>query len=193
MQKLNINEIFYSIQGEGYRVGTPNIFIRLTGCNKQCPFCDTDYNKGTWYYLGELREYIQQHFPCKNIIWTGGEPTLQLNNEITKYFNDYGYYQAIESNGINEIPDYIDYISISPKGEINCNIKQVNEIRLLYPYFFNNQLISNLKCKYDNLYLSPAFNDFKPNYDNINKCIQLIKENPKWKLSIQIHKLIDIK
>lgn len=193
MQKLYINEIFYSLQGEGARQGSANIFIRLAGCNLKCSFCDTKFNDSKLYLLGELQNELQKYYPCKNIIWTGGEPTLQLTNEIVDYFKELGYYQSIETNGSNYIPSNIDYISISPKvNNIHSSISKVNEVRLLYPYFFNKWSTIDFNFIYDDLYISPAFNNLNVNYYLINECINIVKENPRWKLSIQIHKLLNI-
>lgn len=102
--KLNVKEIFYSLQGEGGRTGEASIFIRLTKCNLSCDFCDTDFANGQDMEVGEILDAIKK-YPCKWIIWTGGEPTIQLNNEILKYFRDEGYKQAIETNGTKKFPN----------------------------------------------------------------------------------------
>lgn len=188
MQKLNINEIFYSLQGEGIRAGTPNIFIRLSGCNLECKFCDTEFESGKDYTLNEILEYISQ-FNCKNIIWTGGEPTLQLNESMITFFKDAGYYQSLETNGSNEIPKGFDFICCSPKVAehvLRKKVKKVNELR----YVRNKtQSIPIPQIEADYYFLSPEFNGDKMNYESLNNCINLIKENPKWRLSIQQHKI----
>ena len=124
MQKLNINEIFYSLQGEGIRAGTPNIFIRLCGCNLNCSFCDTEHNSINYQLtIFELYQNIIK-YNCNNIIWSGGEPALQLNFGIIEYFKDLGFFQSIETNGTNEMPNNIDFITVSPK----LLIKQPNSM-----------------------------------------------------------------
>ncbi|HBG79980.1 MAG TPA: radical SAM protein, partial [Porphyromonadaceae bacterium] len=95
---LIINEIFYSLQGEGGRTGEASVFIRLSKCNLACSFCDTDFKSGKSMALDEIYAEISS-YPCRWIIWTGGEPTLQLNEEIVAFFKDKGYRQAIETNG----------------------------------------------------------------------------------------------
>ena len=95
---LKVNEIFYSLQGEGGRQGEASIFIRLTGCNLACDFCDTDFEDGKEMSLNEILTIIQA-YPCRWIIWTGGEPTLQLTDKVLVFFRREGYLQAIESNG----------------------------------------------------------------------------------------------
>ena len=93
-----INEIFYSLQGEGVHMGKASIFIRLSRCNLRCSFCDTEFDTGTEMTLEELRDAIAP-YPGRRIIWTGGEPTLQLTAETVAYFKALGYHQSIETNG----------------------------------------------------------------------------------------------
>jgi len=191
LMKLKINDIFYSLQGEGARAGTANIFIRLANCNLECKFCDTEFHSFKEYTIAELLDFIKQ-FNCKNIIWTGGEPTLQLTNQITFIFNSKGFYQAIETNGSNPVPEYIDYIACSPKVAehvLRKKLKFANELR----YVRNKmQQLPKPMIKADYYYISPEFSGNDMNLENINHCINLIKENPEWRLSIQWHKLINI-
>ena len=107
-----VNEIFYSLQGEGLNMGRASIFIRLSKCNLSCSFCDTEYESGTEMSLEELRDHIAQ-WPCRRIIWTGGEPTLQLTEEVVAYFKALGYHQSIETNGTRRPPHGLDYITCS--------------------------------------------------------------------------------
>ena len=91
-----INEIFYSLQGEGVHMGKASIFIRLSRCNLRCSFCDTEFDSGTEMTIEELRDAIAP-YPGRRIIWTGGEPTLQLTEETVAYFKALGYHQSIET------------------------------------------------------------------------------------------------
>lgn len=190
---LTVNEIFYSLQGEGGRSGEASIFIRLTKCNLSCNFCDTDFDTGEEMNMEKILDILNM-YPCNWIIWTGGEPTIQLNNEIVAFFKEKGYKQAIETNGTRKIPFGIDYISCSPKQNYE-KVKEVvpfaHEIRMPIQSGDNLPEISVLP-KAENYFLSPIFNDDKINIDNVNYCVELIKENPKWRLSLQIHKLINI-
>lgn len=190
---LNINEIFYSLQGEGGRVGEPSIFIRLTKCNLACIFCDTDFEKGDDMTLAQILDSIIR-FKSKWIIWTGGEPTLQLKDEYLLFFKERGYKQAIETNGTRQVSPFIDYITCSPKinyDKVKLKIPFADEIRI--PLAKGDSLpdfsIFPAAHKY---FVSPIFDGDKPNFDNINYCIDLIKENPQWTLSLQVHKLINI-
>ena len=180
---LKVNEIFYSLQGEGARSGTANIFIRLSGCNLSCSFCDTNYIKFTPMSLPAILDKIKK-YPCDWILWTGGEPTLQLNNKIIAWFKNIGYRQAIETNGILPIPDGIDYVVVSPKkGTVLCdNLKEVDEIRLL---FFKGDKLPDKKVfpKASYHFISPVDNPKDKAY-----YINVIKKNPEWRLSTQAHK-----
>ncbi len=191
--KLNVNEIFYSLQGEGGRVGEPSIFIRLTQCNLTCSFCDTDFAEGDDMTLYEIADVISVH-PCKWIIWTGGEPTIQLKDEHVAFFKERGYKQAIETNGTRRVPSLIDYITCSPKikyVEIQKKIPFVNEIRI--PIEVGNVLPDiSLFPKADKYFVSPIFDEDKINLANVNYCVDLVKQNPDWSLSLQVHKLIHI-
>lgn len=191
--KLLVNEIFYSLQGEGGRMGHPSIFIRLSKCNLRCSFCDTEFDSGKEMTLDEVLEEIKP-YGCNWIIWTGGEPTLQLKEEVVKFFKSHGFMQAIETNGTRRVPNGIDYITCSPKQNferIKTLIPHTNELR--FPIKKGDSLpdITTLPST-DNYYLSPIFDGDNINIDNVDYCVQLIKENPQWSLSIQVHKLINI-
>ncbi len=95
---LTVNEIFYSLQGEGGRAGQASIFIRLAKCNLNCSFCDTEFEQGIKMSPEEVLSTIGK-YGCRWIIWTGGEPTLQLTDDVVAFFKEKGYLQAIETNG----------------------------------------------------------------------------------------------
>jgi len=192
--KLKIVEIFYSLQGEGANTGKPFVFIRLSNCNLNCWFCDTDWNKGQEYTLEQLLNEVNQ-YSCKNILWTGGEPTLQLTDKILRHFE--GYYHAIETNGTNEVPSLIDYITVSPKvkpSEIKPT--RINEIR--YPIELNTPIPSIKELPHaENYFLSPMFMGApRQRFDmvkaNVDYCIDYIKNHPEWRLSLQTHKILNI-
>lgn len=191
--KLIVNEIFYSLQGEGGRSGEASIFIRLTKCNLACSFCDTDFVDGDVMTIDEILEEIKQ-YPCKWIIWTGGEPTIQLKDEYLAVFRKHGYKQAIETNGTRLVPSLIDYITCSPKQDyetIKSRIPVVNEIRI--PVKVGDTIPdTSIFPKADNYFLSPIFDGDKINLENVDYCVEQIKLNSQWKLSLQVHKLIHI-
>lgn len=191
--KLNVKEIFYSLQGEGGRAGEASIFIRLTKCNLDCSFCDTDFAEGTDMTLNEILQEIGK-YPCKWIIWTGGEPTLQLKDEYLQFFRDKGYKQAIETNGTRSVSDLIDYITCSPKKKyesIASHLPEVDEIRL--PIKKGDEIPDiSVFPKAKKYFLSPIFDGDKVNKENVDYAVRYIEENPQWILSLQIHKLIGI-
>ncbi|MEN9919187.1 MAG: hypothetical protein RL662_1623 [Bacteroidota bacterium] len=191
--KLNVNEIFYSLQGEGGRVGEPSVFIRLTKCNLACDFCDTDFAEGDDMTLDEILRTISA-YPTRWIIWTGGEPTIQLRDDHLQFFRAKGYKQAIETNGTRPVPSLIDYITCSPKlnyTKIKQLIPAVDEIRI--PLKVGDVLPDIVGFPVAKKYfVSPIFDDDKINIENVKYCIDLVKENPQWTLSLQVHKLIGI-
>lgn len=194
-----INEIFYSLQGEGINAGRAAIFIRLAKCNLRCSFCDTDFDEGTEMSLSELEEAIKG-FESRFIIWTGGEPTLQLNEETLMHFRLLGYEQAIETNGTRRPPRGLDYITCSPKPEAMNVLHEsfpngVSEFR--FPIGAEGDLppaIEELPLAKAYL-VSPIFvGDKMGELDQraLDRCIDFVKRNPRWRLSMQLHKLINI-
>lgn len=187
---LNVTEIFYSVQGEGHRAGTANLFIRLQGCKtKDACYasgvrCDTEFESGHVISLQEIKKRVP---PGAGIIWTGGEPAQQLTKEIVQYFT--GIYQAIETSGLFPVPGNLDFVSLSPKVAehvIKKNFTHVNELRYIR---HAGQAIPNPSITADQYFLSPHSDGFEINQDNLRHCIKLVKENPQWRLSVQQHKL----
>ncbi|MFN8671183.1 MAG: 7-carboxy-7-deazaguanine synthase QueE [Candidatus Sericytochromatia bacterium] len=187
--KYKLVEIFYSIQGEGVRVGTPNIFVRFSYCNLSCSFCDTPYNDVNLELSEEELISNIEAFNCKNIIFTGGEPTLQLNDKLLKKLKDKNFYLAIESNGIKEISSLIDFICVSPKSK---KIAQLEGDELKFVLKKGDNLPNKIG-NFRNYLISPEMNYNEPNFENIDYCIELIKNNPEWRLSIQSHKFLKIR
>lgn len=197
---LKISEIFYSLQGEGARIGTPTIFIRLSGCKaKNACYaagikCDTEFESGTTVSLDDIVKWLNLNSNnCKEITWTGGEPTDQLNSEIILYFKQLGYYQAIETSGLNSVPDGIDFICVSPKVAEHVIKKNfpngVNELRYVR---HKGQSIPEPSIKAGHYWLSPHSDGFNINSENLKHCIELCKLNPLWKLSLQNHKIWNV-
>jgi organic radical activating enzyme len=191
---LKVNEIFYSLQGEGGRTGEASIFVRLSGCNLTCDFCDTDFAFGEIISVEEILNRISVH-PCKWIIWTGGEPTLQLTDEITAFFKSKGYMQAIETNGTHSVPTGIDYITCSPKKNFEKIKKLIPEVDELRFPIKKGDVLPDIQIlpKAKKYLLSPIFEGDHIIPENVNYCIRLIMDNPQWALSLQTHKLIGIR
>ena len=179
---LKIKEIFYSIQGEGRYAGTPCIFVRFSGCNlwsgklvdksnSVCYFCDTDFVGGNYYTEDQLAEEIVKLWPNQNInpriIFTGGEPTLQLTNTVldeiqNKFLKfDLKCDFAVETNGEKDIVyNHEIWITMSPKT-LNYKRKKCNELKVLYPLNIDPQKFENIHSDYK--YLQPIYDE---NYSN---------------------------
>jgi 7-carboxy-7-deazaguanine synthase len=204
---LWVSEIFYSLQGEGGRAGEPSIFIRLRGCSARFACyalgvrCDTEFESGVEYSLEDLVKKIEGlNGECSWIVWTGGEPTDQLDEEIVKYFQSRGYQQAIETSGLHPVPRSIDYICVSPKVAehvVEKNFPHLrtaegNHVHELRYVRHAGQGIPDPSISADFHYLSPHFDGYNPNRENVQHCIQLCLQNPKWRLSLQYHKLLSV-
>jgi organic radical activating enzyme len=198
--KLRVTEIFYSLQGEGARIGTPTIFIRLQGCKaKNACFaagikCDTEFESGKEMSVQDIIFWIVSNAKgCNEITWTGGEPLDQLTEEIISYFKKNNYYQAIETSGLHPAPNGLDFICVSPKVAehvIKKNFpKGVSELRYVR---HKGQSIPEPSITADHYWVSPHSDGFTINSENMKHCINLCIENPKWKLSLQNHKLWNI-
>ena len=192
---LNVNEIFYSLQGEGARQGEASIFIRLSGCNLKCDYCDTDYAGGIEMTVEQILFAIRQ-YPCRWIIWTGGEPTLQLTDEVLLFFKQQGYLQAIESNGYRKLSNLLDYTVVSPKGLHPAYARETNsevdEVRLPVEKDQEIPPVGSLPLA-TYYFLSPVFTrEARSTHANIHYCVESVKQRPEWRLSVQMHKLIGI-
>lgn len=198
--KLKVSEIFYSLQGEGARIGTPTVFIRLTGCKAKfaCASmgikCDTEFESGREFSLAEIDVWIVNNAKqCKEITWTGGEPTDQLTDEIVSYFKKLGYYQAIETSGLNPAPNGLDFICVSPKVAEHIVKKNfpngVDELRYVR---HKGQSVPEPLIEASHYWLSPHSDGFNINSENLKHCIELCLNNGKWKLSLQNHKIWNI-
>ena len=198
--KLKIAEIFYSLQGEGARIGTPTVFIRTTGCKaKNACYslgikCDTEFESGKEMTIEEILHWLKTNAPqCNEITWTGGEPLDQLTNEITLFFKNEGYFQAIETSGLHACVDHIDFICVSPKVAEHVVKKNfpngVSELRYVR---HKGQEVPSPSVTAHHYWLSPHSDGFTINGDNLKHCIDLCVKNGKWKLSLQNHKIWNV-
>lgn len=197
---MKVSEIFYSLQGEGARIGTPTVFIRLQGCKaKNACYaagikCDTEFESGKEYSLEDIINWLNKNANgCKEITWTGGEPLDQLTDEIVSFFKDKGYYQAIETSGLHAPVKGLDFICVSPKVAEHVIKKNfpdgVTELRYVR---HSGQEIPQPSIIAEHYWISPHSDGFTINEENLKHCINLCKRNPKWKLSVQTHKLWNI-
>ena len=203
-----IKEIYKTIQGEGAQAGRAAVFVRFSGCNlwsgrekhresAVCNFCDTDFvgtngvNGGN-YSATQIAQIILEIWGTsfnKLIVFTGGEPMLQLDETLIKICQENGFETAIETNGTIPIDFHIDWICVSPKEGSELVVKKGNELKVVFPQIGQN-LNYFLNLDFDHLFLQPM--DSHEKKDNTAKTIQYCLENPQWKLSIQQHKLLGI-
>lgn len=213
----NIKEAFYSLQGEGAHAGRPALFCRFTGCNlwsgkeqhrstAECTFCDTDFvgtdgqNGGRFKTASDLLEHLDALWPTnrshKYIVFTGGEPALQLDEALILEAKKWGYTLAIETNGTLPLPKGIDWICVSPKTSKPLVVNQGNELKLVFPQ--SHLPPSDFEhLAFDHFYLQPMDQAALPNdqqrvdspqAQTLRYCLQ----NPQWRLSLQTHKMLGI-
>lgn len=196
-----INEIFYSIQGEGCHTGVPSVFIRFSGCNLKCGFCDTNHLPFTEMTDDQIILEVKK-FPARNIILTGGEPSLFIDEEfVLKLKKETGMKVSIETNGTHPLPLGIDWITVSPKsgmrvsGDATVCLTRADEIKVvdigqdLEPYL-------SLSCvgEKTELLLQPCYdpNPFLRKM-NLRRTIRRVKTDPRWRLSLQTHRYTGIR
>lgn len=178
-----INEIFYSLQGEGFHTGTPAIFVRFSGCNLKCEFCDTAHENGKMMSDKEITEEVCK-YPCRMVILTGGEPSLWIDAPLLQMLHEAGKYICIETNGTRELPAGIDWVTCSPKEGAPLHIKHIDEVKVVYT---GQDVTGYLELPARQHFLQPC------SCNNTDEVIEYIKRNPQWRLSLQTHKLIHIR
>lgn len=183
VMKYKVNEIFNSWQGEGFFTGTPCTFIRLSGCNLNCEWCDTDFLSFSTQNIEQIMKKAAYRF----VVITGGEPTIQNIQPLIIALQEKKHFVAIETNGLNA-PPICDWISMSPKnGHYNKNhLAYANEIKLVVDNSDLNQLLNDVAehKKTDLVWLQPEGN--KQKY--IEQC-QKISLVTGYRVGHQIHKL----
>ena len=204
----SIKEIYKTIQGEGAQSGRAAVFVRFSGCNLWtgrekhrstaiCQFCDTDFVgtdgvNGGKYSAESLVKKINEIWSSKEngyIVFTGGEPMLQLDKELITECKNNNFETAIETNGTLDIDFEIDWVCVSPKAGSKLVLKHGDELKVVYPQNeFNLDVFKDMQ--FTHFYLQPmdSENKDKNTADAINYCLK----DPVWKLSIQQHKLLGI-
>jgi organic radical activating enzyme len=178
-----INEIFYSLQGEGAHTGTPVVFVRFSGCNLRCPFCDTQHAEGTMMSDEEILKAVGE-FPCHTVVLTGGEPGLWIDEALVDALHAQGKRVHIETNGTRVLPANIDWVTCSPKEGGELQVKRVDEVKVV----FTGQDVSPfLQIPAKVYFLQPCSGE------NTEEVIEYILRHPEWRLSLQTHKLLDIR
>jgi len=204
-----IKEIYYTIQGEGYHTGKPAIFCRFAGCNLWsglekdrasaiCKFCDTEFHGtdgilGGKYSLEELTKLLLSLWPKNHsepfVVFTGGEPALQLTSALCSSLHAHNFTVAIETNGTLELCEGIDWVCVSPKANTIIVTTKGHELKLVHPQENNGPELFQ-SFAFEHFYLQPL--DSPELEENTIICLNYCKENPQWKLSLQTHKILNI-
>lgn len=207
----SVKEIFYTLQGEGAQAGRPAVFCRFAGCNlwtgreedrtsATCRFCDTDFvgtdgiNGGKFATADALAAFIDAQWPAerplrKYVVFTGGEPLLQLDAVLLDAMHARGFEVAIETNGTLPVPDGVDWICVSPKQGAALVVERGDELKVVVPQVGQN-LGAFEQLKFTHFFLQPM--DGPDKARNTQLAIEACKANPVWRLSIQTHKLLQI-
>ena len=208
--KYSVKEIYYTLQGEGYHTGRPAVFIRFSGCNLWtghekdrsgaiCDWCDTDFVgtngiNGGKFSVNEIINIINSQWKRNvlsepYVVCTGGEPLLQMDEALIKAIHKAGFEIGLETNGTMIPPDGIDWICVSPKANANLILKNGNELKVVYPQCGMNPRVHE-KLKFDHFYIQPM--DGINQTENIKRSEKFVLDHPKWKLSLQTHKILGI-
>lgn len=203
-----VNEIFHSIQGEGVRAGTANIFIRFAACNQTCSVeshgfdCDTEFASGRKMTAQEMIEEAITLWPLAPdaadshawAVFTGGEPLLQVDMDLIEAFRAAGWRLALETNGSLPVPEYgrsFDWVCVSPKvAEHAIRQTLADEVKYVRGY---GQAIPRTVVSAKHYIISPAFDGSVVQPRTLAWCVDLVKANPRWRLSLQTHKILGIR
>lgn len=181
--RLRINEIFYSLQGEGFHTGTPAVFVRLSGCNLKCEFCDTDFTAFTPMTVDEIVTEVSK-YPASTVILTGGEPSLQNIAPLIDTLHQAGKKVHIETNGTRPLPATIDWVTCSPKPGGSLALTRCDELKVVYTGQDVEAIAHTISA--DHHFLQPCSGLNTP------AVIDYILSHPHWRLSLQTHKLLSI-
>lgn len=205
-----VKEIFYTLQGEGAHAGRPAVFCRFAGCNlwsgreqdrhaATCTFCDTDFvgvgpDGGKFETADELAAAVAARWPAGDgrpfVVCTGGEPLLQLDSAAVEAFHARGIEVAVESNGTQPAPPGIDWICVSPKAEADLVLTAGNELKLVYPQeTAPPEKFASLA--FEHFFLQPM--DGPDIERNTLLALEYCLAHPRWRLSLQTHKLLGIR
>ena len=207
----SIKEIFYTLQGEGAHAGRPAVFCRFAGCNlwtgresdrgtAVCQFCDTDFvgtdgeGGGKFKDAASLAAAIDAQWPAawpahKYVVFTGGEPLLQLDAALIDAMHGAGFTIAIETNGTLPVPAGVDWVCVSPKMGSQLVVAGGNEIKVVVPQV-GQDLAAYAGLAFEHFYVQPM--DGPLAAFNTQLAIDTCRKNPQWKLSLQTHKLLNI-
>jgi 7-carboxy-7-deazaguanine synthase (Cx14CxxC type) len=208
-----VKEIFYTLQGEGFHTGRPAVFCRFSGCNlwtgreddrhrAVCKFCDTDFvgvgpDGGKFGTADELAGRVAAAWPAKSdgkrfVVCTGGEPLLQLDEPLVEAFHSHGFEIAVETNGTQLPPHGIDWICVSPKANAPLRLLNGDELKLVYPQVEPEAQPERFEgLAFRHFSLQPLDG---PNLSaNIRHTVDYCLAHPRWRLSLQTHKVLGLR
>ena len=187
-----INEIFYSLQGEGIHSGRPAMFIRMSGCNLCCPWCDTDFRRSTAMTAEQITDAIRLCLPPDEkpdfVVLTGGEPALQIDEALIEALHQQGFRVHIETNGTRPLPQGIDWITCSPKEGSSLALRQADEVKIVYTGDNPEHWKDEIQADY--WLLQPLDHN---GANNAAETAQYVLAHPQWRLSLQIHKILGLR
>ena len=208
-----VKEVFYTLQGEGGQAGRAAVFLRFAGCNlwsgrerdrarAVCSFCDTDFvgtdgeGGGVFATADGLAAHVAAHWPTgaagrPYVVCTGGEPGLQLDEAIVEALHARGFEVAIETNGTVPLPPGIDWVCVSPKAGAPLTVTAGNELKLVYPQAEAEAQPERFEhLDFEHLFLQPM--DGLTGRDAVAETVAYCMAHPRWRLSVQVHKVVGI-
>ena len=193
---MKVNEIFTSLQGEGFHTGTAALFIRLSGCNLHCPFCDTQHQEGSEMSEQAIAEQAARH-TAPLVVVTGGEPALQLTPTLVDALHHQGKTVAVETNGTLPLPANVDWITLSPKdlflGEgARVVLRKVNEIKVVFDGIHEPPCYGDIEVTHARFLQPCDTGDAEKNKAIVKQTVDYILAHPQWRLSLQTHKILQI-
>jgi 7-carboxy-7-deazaguanine synthase (Cx14CxxC type) len=205
----SVKEIFYTLQGEGAQAGRPAVFCRFAGCNlwsgreedratADCRFCDTDFvgaDAGRFTEAEALAAAIAALWPAgaggrPYVVCTGGEPLLQLDARLCSALHDKGFEIGVETNGTQARPDGIDWLCVSPKAGTPLRLTAGDELKLVYPQA-DAPPDRYAGLAFDHFFLQPM--DGPDQAANVQAAIRYCLQNPRWRLGLQMHKVVGLR
>jgi len=216
-----VKEIFYTLQGEGSNAGRPAVFCRFSGCNlwtgreadrerAVCRFCDTDFvgvgpDGGRFATADALADAVRSRWPVVEgerasggrplVVCTGGEPLLQLDADALRALHARGFEVAVETNGTQPAPQGIDHICVSPKADARLVLTRGHELKLVYPQRQPDAQPERFETlDFEEFFLQPMdMGDVEHTQRNVRAALEYCLAHPRWRLSLQTHKLLDIR
>ncbi len=185
------------MQGEGFYSGTPAVFVRFSGCNLHCHFCDTDHREGRMMAAEQIVAEVRSLPRTSLLVLTGGEPSLFIDEAlVSRLKHDTGMLVAVETNGTRPLPTAVDWVTLSPKDAFEggdaepCLLHTCNELKVVYT---GQDLSQYNHIQTHHRFLQPCYSSIPERCEqNLRACVQAVLHNPQWRLSLQIHRILGL-